>query len=140
MPLNKIDSKEIYSIDQLSNIQIALVEPMVIFLCWDLGAGKTTISKHILQKIVWIEEDICSPTYTYYNKYGNNYHFDLYRITNYDEFFAIGWEDIIDNNTGIILIEWPEIISKYYKSDITISLEKTENEDEREISITYHNT
>ncbi|MBT3728584.1 hypothetical protein HOF65_00670 [bacterium] len=39
-----------------------------------------------------------SPTYTYYNKYNNIYHFDLYKLKSYDEFFAIGGEDILDNN------------------------------------------
>jgi tRNA threonylcarbamoyladenosine biosynthesis protein TsaE len=63
----------------------------------DLGAGKTTLSKHILQNILGITDDITSPTYTYYNRYGDNYHFDLYRISKYDEFFAIGGEDVLDN-------------------------------------------
>ncbi|MBT3726615.1 hypothetical protein HOG21_02715 [bacterium] len=30
-----------------------------------------------------------SPTYTYYNKYNDIYHFDLYRLKSYDEFFSI---------------------------------------------------
>ena len=58
----------------------------------DLWVWKTTISKYILNNLLWIKEEITSPTYTYYNKYWNNYHFDLYRLENYDEFFAIGWE------------------------------------------------
>ncbi len=126
-----------YSINNISSLDFEIKTPCIIFLKWDLWAWKTTISKHILNNLLWVKEDIISPTYTYYNKYWDNYHFDLYRLSNYDEFFAIGWEDILDNNTWIILIEWPELIETYYKSDITITLTKTKNEDERQIEIIY---
>ncbi|MDD3145043.1 MAG: tRNA (adenosine(37)-N6)-threonylcarbamoyltransferase complex ATPase subunit type 1 TsaE [Candidatus Gracilibacteria bacterium] len=124
-----------YSINNITSLNLEIKTPCIIFLKGDLGAGKTTISKHILNDLLGVKEDVISPTYTYYNKYSDNYHFDLYRLTNYDEFFAIGGEDILDNNTGVILIEWPELLEKYYKADITITLKKTENEDEREIEI-----
>lgn len=126
-----------YSINNIKSLDFDIKKPCIIFLKWDLWAWKTTISKHILNDILWVKEDVISPTYTYYNKYSDNYHFDLYRLTNYDEFFAIGWEDILDNNTWVILIEWPELLEKYYKADITITLKKTENEDEREIEIIW---
>ena len=83
------------------------------------------------------KQNITSPTYTYYNKYNDIYHFDLYRLKDYNEFFAIGAEDILDNNDGVILVEWPELIEKYYKPDIEIILKKTDNEDEREIEVNY---
>ena len=59
----------------------------------------------------------------------------MYRISNYNEFFAIWAEEILDNNSWVILIEWPDIIEKYYTPDIEIYLRKTENENEREIEI-----
>jgi tRNA A37 threonylcarbamoyladenosine biosynthesis protein TsaE len=37
----------------------------------------------------------------------------------------------------VILVEWPELIEKYYKPDIEIILKKTDNEDEREIEVNY---
>ena len=64
------------------------------------------------------------------------YHFDLYRLKDYDEFFSIWWEEILDNNPWVIIIEWPEIIKKYYLSDLTIFLNLTDNTSEREIIIT----
>lgn len=124
-----------YTIDNIKSLDLPIKTPCIIFLKWDLWAGKTTLSKHILNNLIWITKDIISPTYTYYNKYDENYHFDLYRLTNYDEFFAIWWEDIMDNNTWVILIEWPEIIEPYYKADLIINIKKTENEDERELEI-----
>ncbi len=130
--------KKKYSIDELKNLDFDIKKPCIIFLKWDLWAWKTTISKHILNNLLWINESITSPTYTYYNKYSENYHFDLYRINNYDEFFAIGWEDIFDNNSWVILVEWPDYIEKYYKPDLLINISKTEKNDERELEIIYY--
>ena len=59
----------------------------------------------------------------------------MYRLKNYDEFFAIWWEEILENSDNISLIEWPEIIGKYFSPTIEIFLRKTQNEDEREIEI-----
>lgn len=124
-----------YFLKYISDLKIEIKKPCLIFLKWDLWAGKTTLAKHILNDILWIEGKVTSPTYTYYNKYLDNYHFDLYRINNYDEFFAIWWEEILDNNSWVILVEWPEIIEKYYSPDLEIILKKTENSEEREIKI-----
>ena len=132
-----------YNINDIWNLDFNFNKGDLIFLKWDLGAWKTTISKYILNDKLWVKDNITSPTYTYYNKYEgvlewekiDIYHFDLYRLNNYDEFFAIWAEEILDNNSWVILIEWPEIIEKYYKSNIEIQLFKTNNEYEREIEI-----
>ena len=121
----------------MDSLNIKIKRPCLIFLRGDLWAWKTTLSKYILNILVWIKDDVTSPTYTYYNKYKDNYHFDLYRLWDYDEFFAIGAEEILDNNSGVILVEWPEIIEKYYSPDIEIILSKTDIEEEREIEIIY---
>lgn len=127
--------KKKFFLEDISKLDFEIKKPSIIFLRWDLWAWKTTLSKHILNNILKIENEITSPTYTYYNKYGENYHFDLYRLQNYDEFFAIWGEEVLDNNSWVILIEWPDLIEKYYKPDIEIFLKKTENEFEREIEI-----
>lgn len=135
--------KKIYDINELENIDILLNKGDIVFLNWDLWAWKTTISKHILNNILWVKEEVTSPTYTYYNKYEwilfweeiDIYHFDLYRLFDYSEFFAIWSEEILDNNFWIILIEWPDIIRDYYKANIEINLFKIENENKREIEI-----
>jgi len=129
--------KKKYFIDNLNLLKITINKPSLIFLRWDLWSWKTTISKYIINTLLKKDVDVRSPTYTYYNKYDNIFHFDLYRLENYDEFFAIWGEDILDNNDGVIIIEWPELIEKYYEADIEIILTKTNNEDEREIEITY---
>lgn len=132
--------KKIYSLKDLPNLNLDIKNHCLIYLKWDLWAWKTTISKHILNNLLWVKDNITSPTYTYYNKYiwKNNtiiYHFDLYRLKNYDEFFSIWWESILDDNNWIILIEWPELIEKYYKPNIEIKINKTNIENERELII-----
>ena len=61
----------------------------------------------------------------------------MYRLKNYDEFFAIWWEEILDNNENICIIEWPEILKDYYKPTIEINLKKLLEENQREIDIKY---
>lgn len=134
-----------YSLNNIKELKFDLKSTFIIFLKGDLWAWKTTISKHIIKNILWVKKEVTSPTYVYYNKYTWNlnwkkidiFHFDLYRLKNYDEFFAIGWEDIFDNNEWIIIVEWPELLEKYYKADLVINIEKGEKDDERVLQSSF---
>ena len=107
-----------------------------IFLRWDLGAGKTTLSKYLISLYLGEKIAVKSPTYTYYNRYGADiYHFDLYRLQSYDDFVNIGGEEILDNPSNICIIEWPEFLADKYEPTIDIELLKTDREDERELRI-----
>ncbi len=132
-----------YHINKINKLSFCFEIGDIIFLNWDLWSWKTTISKYILNDILKVKENITSPTYTYYNKYKwilkwktiDIFHFDLYRIKDYDEFFAIWAEDILDNNSWIILIEWPDLIKNYYKASMIINLFKTQDEFTRKIQV-----
>lgn len=125
-----------YFLNDISNIIFPINRGDIVFLFGDLASWKTTLSKHLISYILQKDTEVSSPTYVYYNKYGENiYHFDLYRLKNYDEFFAIGAEEILENPNNICIIEWPEIIQSYFLPSIKIYLKKTENENEREIHI-----
>ncbi len=126
-----------YTRDTLKNLSIQIQKPCVMFLRWGLWAGKTTLTQHIIKNLLGISAEVTSPTYTYYNKIQDIYHFDLYRLSSYDEFISIGGEEILDNNEGIVIIEWPELIEQYYIPDISIDLQKTPVEGEREIRVIY---
>lgn len=127
-----------YTLDMLADIDIKIQKPSIIFLYGDLWSGKTTLSQSLIQQYGGkTDMAITSPTYVYYNKYDDIYHFDLYRIRDYDEFVSIGWEEILDNNEGIILVEWPQILEEYYTPDIKIYLEKTSEDLRRSIRIEY---
>lgn len=127
-----------YSLTSINDFQLETKNPALVFLYGDLWAGKTTLVQNILSRMYWVEkESITSPTYVYYNKYNNIYHFDLYRLQSYDEFVSIWWEETLDNNEGLILIEWPEIIEEYYKADAIISIRKCKESEERIIEVQY---
>lgn len=81
------------------------------FYLGELGSGKTKFTEGIL-KYFGKENEISSPTFTIVNEYHtenvNIYHFDVYRLEDQDEFYAIGGEEYFDK--GICIIEWGEKI------------------------------
>lgn len=73
----------------------------------DLGTGKTAITKGIAFGL-GISEPITSPTFTLVNTYEGRitlHHFDVYRVDDPDELFAIGWEEYFDDD-AITIVEW----------------------------------
>ncbi len=110
----------------------------VIVLNGDLGAGKTKFTEGIL-RYFGLENEISSPTFTIVNEYNaknlNIYHFDVYRFSNSDEFYAIGGEDYFSR--GLCIVEWGSIISDALPQEyIEIAFEKhPENENYRLLKI-----
>ena len=66
------------------------------------------------------------------------YHFDVYRLQDVDEFYAIGGEEYLNN--GICIIEWGEIIEPILPTDyIKVIFERdTENENNRILNFEVH--
>lgn len=110
----------------------------IIVLSGELGSGKTKFVQGIL-KYFGLENEISSPTFTIVNEYNtpdiNIYHFDVYRLEDADEFYAMGGEEYFEN--GICLIEWGEIIESILPTDyIKITFQKDlNNEDYRKLQI-----
>lgn len=93
------------------------------FFYGDLGYGKTTLIRHLirtLQANPWLQ--VRSPTYTYYSQYGSIYHFDLYRVEDYDGFISIGGEEVLEGRDSISLIEWPEILEGHIQPTHTVHI------------------
>jgi len=103
----------------------------IIVLSGDLGCGKTKFTEGILS--YWeLDNEISSPTFTIVNEYIKNntniYHFDVYRLNDLDEFYAIGGTEYFLN--GICVIEWGELIEDVLPQDyIKIIFSKDENDD-----------
>ena len=81
-----------------------------ISLIGDLGAGKTTLSRGLIQAILGADTEVPSPTYTIVQTYETDpapiWHFDLYRLEDSAEIYELGIEEAFDS--AICLIEWPE--------------------------------
>ncbi|WP_297518019.1 tRNA (adenosine(37)-N6)-threonylcarbamoyltransferase complex ATPase subunit type 1 TsaE [uncultured Clostridium sp.] len=86
----------------------------IICLTGDLGTGKTHMSKGIAEGL-GIAEHITSPTFNIVNEYHSGrltlYHFDVYRVNDPDEIYAIGFDEYIFGE-GVSLIEWANYIEE----------------------------
>ena len=104
----------------------------IIVLTGELGSGKTKFVEGILKHFN-LEDEISSPTFTIVNEYlsdkMNIYHFDVYRLEDSDEFYAMGGDEYFSK--GICLIEWGEIIEDILPKPYTkIVFSKDENNEE----------
>ena len=83
---------------------------MVIHLNGDLGAGKTSLVRGILNALGYTGR-VKSPTYTLLEPYHAGRldlrHFDLYRLRDESEWEQAGFRDEFDGN-NVLFIEWPE--------------------------------
>ena len=110
----------------------------VIVLSGDLGSGKTKFTEGILS-FFGLENEISSPTFTIVNEYKkdniNIYHFDVYRLEDSSEFYAIGGDEYFEN--GICLVEWGELIQDALPNEyIKINFSRDESyENERVLNI-----
>jgi tRNA threonylcarbamoyladenosine biosynthesis protein TsaE len=106
----------------------------VVFLIGNLGAGKTTLAKGIVDGLGAAPPDeVTSPTFTLIHEYGGRvYHIDLYRLEEERELATLGLDEIFDRQ-AVVLIEWGERFARLLPRErIEIRLRAMDN-DEREI-------
>lgn len=136
---------EVNSIAETKNIGRQLGKILnpgdIVCLTGDLGTGKTHITKGIAEGLS-ITENITSPTFTIVNEYDSGrlklYHFDVYRVSDPDEIYAIGFDDYIFGE-GVSIIEWANYIEEILPKDylhIYIQKDLSKGENYRKISIT----
>ena len=106
-----------------------------VVLTGNLGAGKTKFVEGFLSYF-GIQNEISSPTFNIVNEYETKnesiYHFDVYRLEDSDEFYAIGGEEYFDK--GICLIEWGETLEEVLpKNYIQISFIKDPSDENKRI-------
>jgi tRNA threonylcarbamoyladenosine biosynthesis protein TsaE len=107
---------------KLKNIAHSVAETLsgheLICLDGELGAGKTTFTRYLLEKLG--VTDVVSPTYSlhqiYHSRVGMIHHFDLYRIQDASDLESIGFLEVV-LKPEITLIEWAK---KLDSSDLPV--------------------
>ena len=118
--------------------------PSFIALYGDLGVGKTAFVRGFT-RVFSPAALVRSPTFALVNEYPTRggrriFHFDMYRITDEDDLYSIGYYDYLDDGS-ICLVEWSENIPYAIPdSHIRVDIEKTDLDkpDERKISISVY--
>ena len=117
-----------------------------ILLSGNLGVGKTTFIKHIINSLQKANKqkisEVTSPTFTVVNEYQIKKilikHYDLFRIQNKKELNNLGIQENLKDQ--ITFVEWPEIIKKIkIKNSINLIFEYKKNYSERCLSIISEN-
>ncbi|OOX79125.1 tRNA (adenosine(37)-N6)-threonylcarbamoyltransferase complex ATPase subunit type 1 TsaE [Snodgrassella alvi] len=115
--MSATEVREIFLADENDTLNLGerfaqlISPPLIIWLEGDLGAGKTTFTRGLLNALGY-NGAVKSPTYniveTYPFKGFNLHHFDLYRFQNPEEWLDAGLDELITADS-IILMEWPQL-------------------------------
>lgn len=86
-----------------------------------LGMGKTALTRGIARGLGYTGR-VTSPTFTIVNEYNGKtplFHFDMYRLSDSEALFDIGWEDYLDRG-GVCVVEWSENVTDAMPPDAVI--------------------
>lgn len=101
----------------------SLGDRTVVTFKGEMGAGKTTFINEVCRQLGVETDSTSSPTFALVNEYRSDttaeliYHFDLYRLEDFDEALDMGIEDYLDCG-ALCLIEWPDIIDPILPNDV----------------------
>jgi tRNA threonylcarbamoyladenosine biosynthesis protein TsaE len=133
----------IRSLDQLNFLSKKIANHLkkndYIFLIGEIGVGKTTFTRYLINYLQKKEgkkiTEVLSPTFNILYEYDfKNFkimHYDLYRIKKEKELNHLGI--FSDNKTDIRIIEWPDLIKKKLSNKLEIYFDYTENLTERKV-------
>jgi tRNA threonylcarbamoyladenosine biosynthesis protein TsaE len=93
----------------------------VALLIGNLGAGKTTLAKGIVEGLgAALRDEVSSPTFTLIHEYGEGrvYHIDLYRLDEARAVESMGLDELFERD-ALTLIEWGERFPELMPPDRT---------------------
>ncbi len=125
----KINLHSLGDTEKLAKRLANFVKPSVfITLKGDLGTGKTTLVRYLINSISKKKIKVTSPTFSLVNTYDLGkikiWHYDLFRLRNKREIFELDFELALKD---CVIIEWPELIKDFFpkkRIDITITEDK----------------
>ena len=112
-----------------------------IFLIGEIGVGKTTFTRHLINHLQEKKDlkstEVLSPTFNLLYEYDIKdlkiMHYDLYRIKEIKELDHLGI--FSDEKDTIKIIEWPDLIKTPLEDKLVIYLDYRKSENEREMKI-----
>ena len=100
-----------------------------------MGMGKTAMVRGIADGL-GLSAEVSSPTFALVHNYGGQpplIHFDMYRVTGWDDLYSTGYFDYLDAGT-ILVVEWSENVWGAMEDAIVITISRLD-EDTRKIEI-----
>lgn len=113
----------------------------MILLSGGLGAGKTLLTKGILDALDYDTDEVTSPSFTLCNLYKTEkfdvFHLDFWRLDeNSDVALAVGLDEILEDETAIVIIEWAERLQKFSFPEKTFRVKiEGDGDDARKIAV-----
>mgnify|MGYP001252339837 FL=1 len=139
---NVIDSSSEKQTEELAHkIQKKLKIGSIVFLYGEMGVGKTTFIKYLinnLQKENKLKQtEVTSPTFNLLNEYQINQikinHYDLFRLKTDEELKNLGlFEDSLNT---ITLVEWPQLIKEKPKNLIELIFKYEDDHKKRSVQV-----
>ena len=115
--------------------------PFFICLSGDIGSGKTTFARFLINQFSKKKIKVLSPTFPIVQIYDlktvNIWHYDLYRIEKKNEFFNLDFDTAFSN---CVIVEWPDIFLDYFPEDRIEIIFQDENKSARDVTIKLFGT
>ena len=113
----------------------------IIFLYGEMGVGKTTFVRYLINKFQKNNKlkttEVTSPTFNLLNQYQINQikidHYDLFRLKSVEEIKNLGLFE--DNTNTVTIIEWPQIIKEKPKNLIELNFKYEKDHQMRSVQI-----
>ena len=141
---SKVDISSEKKLEEFANnLSTKLKKGDIFFLFGEMGVGKTTFVKYLINNLQNISKnnltEVTSPTFNIMNEYnvGNLLikHYDLYRLKSLNELQGLNLFD--ENDNAILFIEWPQIIKEKPNLVTKLYFEYDNDYQNRFIKISY---
>ena len=111
----------------------------VLLLSGGLGAGKTAFVRGLVRGLKGDENEVSSPTFALMNQYEGRLtvrHFDLYRLSDAEEVYDLGFDEIFRAGDGVCAVEWHSVAGEdFWRGMNTVSVVLEGENEERTITV-----